>query len=123
MERPLLRDDQWDRIKILLPGRDDTVGITAKDNRLFFEAVLWVARTGLAWRKLPAHYGKWNSVFQRYNRWLKSGVFVWVFRMLADDPSFEFRLANSTIVYTPRRKSATPAEIRRRKPAAGKKPA
>lgn len=123
MERPLLRDDQWDRIRILLPGRDDTVGITAKDNRLFFEAVLWVARTGLAWRKLPPSYGKWNSVFQRYNRWLKSGVFGWVFRMLADDPSFEFRLVNSTIVYTPRRKSATPAEIRRRKPANGKKPA
>jgi len=119
MERQSLRDDQWDRIKNLLPGRDNTVGITAKDNRLFMEAVLWVARTGTAWRDLPPHYGKWNSVFQRYNRWLKSGVFMWVFRMLADDPSFEFRLVNSTIIYSPRRKTATAAAIRRRKPSSG----
>ena len=51
-----LRDDQWDQIKHLLPGRADTVGVTANDNRLFVEAVLYRHRTGIAWRDLPAHF-------------------------------------------------------------------
>ena len=41
MRRYALRDDQWDRIKDLLPGREGHVGVTAKDNRLFVEAVLY----------------------------------------------------------------------------------
>jgi transposase len=40
-KRYALRDDQWSRIKNLLPGREGTVGVTAKDNRLFIEAVLY----------------------------------------------------------------------------------
>ena len=40
MRRFGLRDDQWERIKHLLPGRDGSVGVTAADNRLFVEAVL-----------------------------------------------------------------------------------
>lgn len=45
-----LRDDQWERIKGLPPGREDTVGVSAKDNRLFVEAVLYRYRAGIAWR-------------------------------------------------------------------------
>ena len=48
-----LRDDQWERIKDLLPGRAETVGVTAKDNRLFVEAVLYRYRAGIPWRDLP----------------------------------------------------------------------
>jgi len=66
MRRYALRDDQWDRIKEILPGREGHVGGTAADNRLFVEAVLWVVRTGSPWRDLPAFFGKWNTVFKRY---------------------------------------------------------
>jgi len=51
--RYALRDDQWERIKDLLPGRKGTVGVTAKDNRLFVEAVLYRYRAGIPWRDLP----------------------------------------------------------------------
>jgi transposase len=54
MRRYALRDDQWDRIKDLLPGREGHVGVTAKDNRLFVEAVLYRYRAGIPWRDLPA---------------------------------------------------------------------
>lgn len=46
MERRVLRDDPWERIKDLLPGKVTDVGVTAKDNRLFLKAVLWMAGRG-----------------------------------------------------------------------------
>ena len=47
MRRYALRDDQWERIKDLLPGREGHVGVTAKDNRLFVEAVLYRYRASI----------------------------------------------------------------------------
>ena len=98
MAKQILRDDQWKKIEGLLPGRTETVGVTAKDNRLFIEGVLWVARTGAHWRELPDRYGHWNSVFQRYNRWSKAGVWERLFRTLSDDPDFEYVMIDSTLV-------------------------
>ncbi len=57
MRRYSLRDDQWERIKDLLPGREGYVGGTAVDNRLFVEAVLYRYRAGIPWRDLPARFG------------------------------------------------------------------
>jgi putative transposase len=98
MARRELRNDQWQRIKNLLPGKKSDAGRTAADNRKFVDAVLWVARTGSHWRELPASFGKWNSVFQRYNRWSDKGVWESLFKALADDPDFEFVMMDATIV-------------------------
>jgi transposase len=57
MDRKMLRDDQWERIEQLLPGKASDRGVTAKDNRRFVEAVLWIMRTGSPWRDLPASSG------------------------------------------------------------------
>src|SRR5881227_2553230 len=57
MRRYALRDDQWDRIKDILPGREGHVGVTAKDNRLFVEAVIYRFRAGIPWRDLPERFG------------------------------------------------------------------
>src|SRR6187397_2428623 len=61
MRRYALRDDQWDRIKDLLPGREGCVGVTARDNRLFVEAVLYRYRAGIPWRDLPERFGPWRT--------------------------------------------------------------
>ena len=61
-DRFLLRDDQWDRIKDVLPGNAGDCGVTATDNRLFVEAVLWMGRAGAPWRDLPAVFGAWHNV-------------------------------------------------------------
>ena len=53
-------------------GREGHVGGTAADNRLFVEAVLFRFRAGVPWRDL--HFGDWKIVYQRFNRWAKSGV-------------------------------------------------
>ena len=98
MRRYALRDDQWERIKDFLPGREGHVGGNAADNRLFVEAVLWIARTGSPWRDLPPQFGPWNSVYQRFARWSRSGVWHRVFAQLAQDADFEEVFIDSTIV-------------------------
>jgi transposase len=82
MHRFGLRDDQWNRIRDLLPGRPSTVGVTAEDNCIFVEAVLYRYRTGCPWRDLPARFGDWKNVHRRFSRWAKSGVWERVFSIL-----------------------------------------
>jgi transposase len=98
MERFGQRDDQWERIEDVLPGRVGHVGGTAADNRLFIEAVLYRFRTGIPWRDLPQRFGHWKSVHQRFNRWAKSGVFKRIFKLLACDPDNEYMMIDTTIV-------------------------
>ena len=74
MNRKGLTDGQWDRIKNLVPGKATDCGVTARDNRLFVDAVLWIARTGSPWRDLMLGFGAWNSVYVRFSRWAKKGV-------------------------------------------------
>ncbi len=88
----------WERVAPLLPGKASDSGVTAKDNRLFLEAVLWRARTGLPWRDLPTAFGRWNSVFQRFRRWARAGVFERLFERLSGEPDFEYALIGGTIV-------------------------
>src|SRR5271163_1696465 len=98
MRRYGLRDDQWDRIKDLLPGREGSVGVTAADNRLFVEAVLYRYRAGMPWRDLPERFGGWKNVHRRFSRWAKSGVWERVFQHLAADADNEYAMIDSTIV-------------------------
>jgi putative transposase len=74
MDRQELSDSVWDQIEAHLPGKASAPGRTGRDNRLFVKAVLWLARSGAHWRVLPGAFGKWNSVYQRFNRWCRDGV-------------------------------------------------
>lgn len=96
--RYALRDDQWERIKDLLPGREGHVGATAKDNRLFVEAVLYRYRAGIPWRDLPERFGDFRVVHLRHSRWSKTGVWERVFKALAQDADDEYVMIDSTIV-------------------------
>ena len=93
-----LRDDEWDRIKDMLPGRPGTVGATALDNRLFVEAVLYRYRTGIPWRDLPDRFGGWKNVHRRFSRWAVTGIWERVFQHLAADADNEYAMIDSTIV-------------------------
>jgi transposase len=91
-------DAVWEKIAPLLPGKASDSIVTAKDNWLFLEAVLWRVRTGLPWRDLPEGFGKWNSVFQRFRRWVRAEVFDRIFERVSDEPDFEYALMDGTIV-------------------------
>lgn len=96
--RFVITDAVWAQIAPLLPGKPSDRGVTAKDNRLFLEAVLWRVRTGPPWRDLPPEFGNWNSVFQRFRRWVRTGVFERIFERLSAEPDFEYALIDGTIV-------------------------
>ena len=92
------RDDQWDRIMNLLPGRPGTVGVTASDNRLFVEAVLYRYRAGIPRRDPPERFGDWKNVHRRFSRWAETGVWERVFQHLAADADNEYAMIDSSIV-------------------------
>ena len=96
--RYALRDDQWERIKDLLPGRVGHVGVTARDNRLFVDAVLYRYRAGIPWRDLPARFGDFRVVHLRHSRWSKSGVWERLFQALAQYADNEYAMIDATIV-------------------------
>ena len=93
-----LRDDQWARIEGLLPGRVGHVGGTARDNRLFVDAVLYRYRAGIPWRDLPARSGDGTRVHRRFSRWAASGVWARVFAALSADADDEYAMLDATIV-------------------------
>lgn len=82
------------RIENLLPGRKGSVGHTAKDNRLFVEAVLYRYRTG----DLPKRFGDWKNTHRRWTRWAKTGVWAKVFQHVSSDADDEYAMIDSTIV-------------------------
>ena len=97
LRRHELTDKQWDAIKNLLPGKEGDPGVTAKDNRLFVNAIFYVAKTGIPWRDLPERFDYWHNVFQRFNRWCKKGVFTRIFDVLRD-PDLEVLMLDSTVI-------------------------
>jgi transposase len=72
MERFVLTDAQWAKMEPHCLGKVTDPGRSGANNRLFVEAVLWIARTGSPWRDLPPSFGKWNSVYVRFRDWVSS---------------------------------------------------
>ncbi|MCV6637999.1 IS5 family transposase [Candidatus Albibeggiatoa sp. nov. NOAA] len=79
-------------------ARQKDVGVTAKDSRVFVEAVLWIARTGSPWRDLPEEYGYWHRVYVRYNRWSHKGLWDKMFTELSKEADFEYIMIDGSIV-------------------------
>ena len=78
MSRGDLTNEQWERLEPLLPRRKRT-GRPPKDHRQIINGILWVLRTGAPWRDLPERYGSWKTVYSRFYRWQKDGVWDGIF--------------------------------------------
>jgi transposase len=97
MHRHSIANEHWERIKALLPGQTGDPGMTAKDNRLFIDAILWIAKTGAPWRDLPERFGNWNSVWRRFDRWSAKGIWLRIFEEIKD-PDLEWLILDSTMI-------------------------
>lgn len=81
-----------------MPGSAGYVGTTAKDNRLFVEAVLYRYRAGIPWRDLPERFGDFRIVHTRHMRWSRSGVWQRLFEHLAADSDNEYAMLDATLI-------------------------
>ena len=98
MDRFVLSDAQWAKMEPHCLGKPCDPGRSGKNNRLFVEAVLWIARTGSPWRDLPAGFGHWNSVYPRFRDWVKGDGWRRLFEAVSDDPDMEYAMIDATIV-------------------------
>ncbi len=98
MTRLLLSDAQWAAMAPHCLGKSGDRGRSGNDNRLFVEAVLWKARTNSPWRDLPETFGKWNTVWRRFDDWCRAGVWERMFEAVSDDPDMEYAMIDATIV-------------------------
>jgi transposase len=85
----------WARLAPHLPGRAGQRGGVAKNNRLFICGVFWILRTGARWSELPPHYGKWNTVHQRFRRWRLKGVWEKILELLIDEAGYDWLMVNA----------------------------
>ena len=101
--RYMLTDDLWAALGPLVEKAKWYKGgqPPALSDRDFFEALLYLARTGIPWRDLPAEFGRWDAMYNRFRRWVSSGALRRLFEALTADPAFEDVrrvLIDSTIV-------------------------
>ena len=82
----------------MLPPETGRAGCRLKPHREVINAMLWVLRTGGPWRDLPAHYGSWNTVYTRFYRWSKSGLWMRIFDQLASTRDGEGYMIDATII-------------------------
>lgn len=68
-----LTDGAWQRIEPLLPKQ--TRGGRWNDHRVTLNGIFWILNSGAQWRDMPERYGKWQSVYDRYRRWTREGLF------------------------------------------------
>jgi transposase len=119
--RYMLTDDLWAAMEPLVRQAKRHKGgqRPALPERQFFEALLYLARTGVPWRDLPAEFGRWDAVYNRFRRWVASGALRRLFEALTADPAFgEVRrvLIDSTVV----RAHQHAAGARRKKKSSGR---
>src|SRR5215468_8504461 len=89
--RYMITDDRWAALAPLVARAKRHRGgqPPAVPDRTFFEALLYLARTGVAWRDLPAEFGRWDAVYNRFRRWVHSGALRRQFEALTADPAFD----------------------------------
>ena len=99
-----LTNEQWERIEPLLPEVKTKRGRPAQDHRKLLNGIVWVLRTGAPWRDMPERYGKWTTIYSRFQRWRKAGIWDRMFAELqtaldvASNVDWEIHFIDSTTV-------------------------
>ncbi len=87
-----LTDEEWARIEPLLPPQKPATGRKNADHRTIVNGMIWVLRSGAPWRDLPERYGKWTTVYSRFRRWSKVGVWAAVLAALQEQADGDGKL-------------------------------
>jgi putative transposase len=95
--RTVSRDDQWERIAPHVPGKTGDPGRPGRNNRPVCRSGAVGGADRAPWRDLPEAFGNWFTVYTRFWRWAKKNVWERIFRILSDDPDFEYVLIDATL--------------------------
>jgi transposase len=79
VHRGELTDQQWEKIKPILP-EDGGQGGQWRGHRQVTNGILWQARAGAPWRDVPARYGPWKTLHERLRRWSADGTWDTLFQ-------------------------------------------
>ena len=90
-----LSDDEWAFLEPLMPMSRKSA---RADDRKIMNAIFYVLRTGMPWRDLPERYGPYTTVYNRFNRWSRRGIWKRIFDTLASKSRDSLYLIDSTIV-------------------------
>lgn len=96
MARYDLSEAEWRLVEPLLPNKPR--GVARVDDRRVLNGVFYVLRTGSPWRDLPERYGPYTTVYNRYNRWSKAGVWLRIFETLAARSPQSMQMIDSSII-------------------------
>lgn len=110
MARRSLSNRQWKLIAPLLPAERGKGRPYVQGHRNTIEGILWIARTGAPWRDLPPEFGKWGTVYQRFNRWTRAGIFGAVFASLTDLLDLNVVMVDGTFVKVHQHGTGAPKE-------------
>jgi transposase len=98
MKKEYIKKMAWSKIFNFLKKQKNIYIKAEKCCKRFVEAIFWMARTGAQWRELPEIYGKWNSVFSRFNSWTKKYIWDLLLTFCAKDSDLEYVMIDATIV-------------------------
>ncbi len=88
----------WSKILTFLKNIK-SIRIGKEENcKMFLESIYWLAKTGAQWREIPEQYGKWNSIFKRFNSWSRKQVWQGLLDFCVQDPDLEYIMIDSTII-------------------------
>ena len=96
LRRHEVSDSEWERIKDILPPENVGEGRPSKSNRLMYNGMLWIDKTGAPWRDLPERFGPWQTVYSRFNLWSKNEAFKSLFKHLPSEADMQDASIDST---------------------------
>ena len=82
---PELTQECWEHLLPLLPPQKPRTGRPAEDHYRIVSGIVFVMRTGCSWRQLPKHFGPWQTVADRYQRWQKEGRWALILQRLIQE--------------------------------------
>lgn len=82
MKRHELMDEQWALVDPHIPRSKARTGRPPSDRRLMLNGIFWILCTGAPWRDMPERFGPWQTVYDHFRKWRKSGIFARIIEAL-----------------------------------------
>jgi len=98
MKKEYINYVAWSKIFSFLRTKKSIYTVDKERCKKFVEAIFWMSRVGAQWRELPEKYGKWNSVFSRFNEWTKKDIWKELMDFCIQDPDLDWVMLDATII-------------------------